>query len=159
MSNAAKFEEKQSLLSNPLLWMVFAFSIVMLLWGFSKDPAGFQLNNTTIYPLCIVFLGFGWVFMMRLSTAIDEVGIRFRFNYLPFAHNDFKWEDVKLVHIITYNPWFTGYGLRLLTRWGIVYNTKGRQGLQIILNNGKPYLVGTQQAIEMQTVLKELGKE
>ena len=157
MNSSIKYEERQSLLSNPILWVVFAFSIVMLSFGFSKEPNGFQLNQA-IYPFCIVFIGFGWIAFLQLTTEIDAKGIRFRFKYLPFAHNDFKWEEVKMVRVITYNPWFTGFGLRLFTQWGTVYNTKGRRGLQIILNNGKAYMVGTQRAEDMQTVLKELDK-
>lgn len=48
-----------------------------------------------------------------------------------------------------------GWGIRLGTKYGTVYNTKGNKGLFILLNNGKKYCIGTQKEDELREIIKE----
>jgi hypothetical protein len=51
---------------------------------------------------------------------------------------------------------FVGYGLRLDTQYGSVYNIKGYHGIRINLKDGKRILLGTQKADEFSQVLNEI---
>ena len=61
------------------------------------------------------------------------------------------WEDIKSTKVITYK--FVGYGLRLGTKYGTIFNIKGSRGLQIELKSGEKVLIGTQQADDMKGLL------
>ena len=48
-------------------------------------------------------------------------------------------------HRITHYD-FVGFGIRKTKKYGTVYNVKGKEGLEISLNNGHKYLIGSQKA-------------
>lgn len=116
---------------------------------FGNNPMsnlGLIIFSVFIFGLIILF----W--FMRLKTEIDSKGIRV--NFSPLAKNYFLWADVKSVKIIDYK--FVGYGLRLSTNYGTVYNTNGNKGLALELSNGKKYLIGTQKEVELQAILRKV---
>lgn len=95
----------------------------------------------TLIPFGIIFL----FWYMKLETEIDEKEIRIRF--IPLVKKTFRWEDIRTAAVVEYK--FVGYGIRLFTSYGTVYNTKGDMGLAIELKNGEKILIGTQKASEL----------
>lgn len=68
---------------------------------------------------------------------------------------------MKKVYVRKYLPLreYGGWGLR----WGIfgsgtAYNISGNMGIQLVLQNGKKILVGTQKAEECRRILEQLGQ-
>jgi hypothetical protein len=49
-----------------------------------------------------------------------------------------------------------GWGVRLWTKYGTVYNVKGNIGLAIELKNGTKFLIGTQKEIELRSFLEKI---
>ena len=47
-----------------------------------------------------------------------------------------------------------GWGIRLWTKYGTVFNIKGKKGLAIELYSGKKFLIGTQKEIELIEFVK-----
>lgn len=86
---------------------------------------------------------------LTLHTEINEQGITMR--YVPFIKKQIPWSTVFSAEIVKYG--FVGYGIRLGTSHGTVYNTNGDKGLAIKLKNGKRFLIGTQRAKELQIYL------
>jgi hypothetical protein len=91
--------------------------------------------------------------LMKLKTAIDGNGIEIRF--FPFVHKRINWVEIKKASIVDYG-FVGGWGIRLWTSYGTVYNCKGNIGLAIELVNGKKYLIGTQKETEMGKILNQL---
>ena len=89
---------------------------------------------------------------LRLKTKIDSDAINITF--LPFVKRRILWQDVVEAKVINYS--FVGWGIRLFTKYGTVYNTKGNIGLALKLRNGKKVLIGTQKAQELKTFLKAI---
>ena len=54
------------------------------------------------------------------------------------------------------NYGFVGYGIRLGSKYGTVYNMKGNRGLAIELNNGKKFVIGTQKEMELKNVVEKM---
>ena len=75
--------------------------------------------------------------------------------FFPLVKKDIKWKDIKDVQVIEYG-FVGGFGIRLGTKYGTVYNIKGNKGLAIELTNGKKYLIGTQKETELKTALKKI---
>lgn len=88
-------------------------------------------------------------FTMKLSTHINAEHIEMR--YFPLVKKRVKWTEVAHADVVDYG--FVGYGIRLFTRYGTVYNVKGRKGLAIELKNGKKFLIGTQRAHDLIQLL------
>lgn len=100
--------------------------------------------------MLLLLLMFG---MIRLTTEFTETFIDIR--YFPFLKKRFHFSDIGSMEIVDYG--FVGYGIRLGTSYGTVYNTRGSKGLSIVLNDGKKYCVGTQKPEEIQTVIGNLS--
>ena len=92
---------------------------------------------------------------IRLKTFVTREYIQVQF--APLANKKIFWPDVAQAEIITYNP-MIGYGIRIWTPHGTVYNVKGRKGLFMILKNGKKVMIGTQRHRELEEVAHSVLK-
>ena len=108
---------------------------------------GLILFSVFIYPLIAFF------YLLQLKTKITSEEISFTF--FPLASKKVNWKDVSGVKIVNYG-FVGGWGVRLWTKYGTVYNTKGKIGLAIELKNGKKFLIGTQKETELKNVLREI---
>lgn len=106
---------------------------------------GFILFSTFIFGLIVMF------YFMRLSTEIDKNEIRI--SYFPFVKKRLSWAEIKSAEVVNYG-FVGGWGIRLWTKFGTVYNIKGNKGLAIELLNGKKFLIGTQRENELDKIVK-----
>lgn len=90
---------------------------------------------------------------IRLKTVIDNEKIQISF--FPFTRKNVKWDDIESVKIVDYG-FVGGWGIRLGTKYGTVYNIKGSKGLAIELKNGKKFLIGTQKEKELNNIIYEM---
>lgn len=104
-----------------------------------------------LFPLLALLL-IGMFLYMRLKTEIDQREIRFSFR--PFVKKRVSWAEVKSARVVNYG-FVGGWGIRLWTRYGTVYNIRGNKGLALELLNGKKFLIGTQREAELQEFLKK----
>ncbi|WP_053975526.1 hypothetical protein [Mangrovimonas xylaniphaga] len=103
---------------------------------------------------CFIFALVALFFVMKLTTRINKSCIEMSF--FPFVKKTTKWSDIKTAQVINYG-FVGGWGIRLWTKYGTVYNMKGNKGLAIELLNGKKFLIGTQKEAELTSILKKLG--
>lgn len=104
---------------------------------------GFSLFNLSM------ILFFKW---MRLETKIDNKGIFMRF--VPFKTKFHTWEEIESISVVNYG-FVGGWGIRLFTNYGKVYNMRGAEGLAIRLKSGKKYLIGSQRVDELTQVVTQ----
>ncbi|WP_160127621.1 phosphoethanolamine transferase domain-containing protein [Kordia antarctica] len=93
--------------------------------------------------------------LMKLNTEIDQHEIRMRF--FPFAKKRVLWTEIKSAEVLNYG-FVGGWGIRLWTTYGTVYNTKGNKGLAIELKNGEKFLIGTQKETELRQFLEKVNR-
>ena len=79
--------------------------------------------------------------LIPLETEIDQKEIRMHF--FPLVKKRYQWTEIKSAEVINYG-FVGGYGIRLWTKFGTIYNTKGNKELAIVFSNGKKILIGTQ---------------
>lgn len=101
----------------------------------------------------ITFLLLGLFFVMKLKTSIDKNGIRMSF--FPFVKKKVDWNELKNIKVVNYG-FIGGWGIRLWTKYGTVYNIKGNKGLAIELKSGEKFLIGTQKESELSNILKKM---
>lgn len=118
------------------------------------EPFGNKpMSNWGLIVFLLIEIGILLLFWrMTLKTHIDEEGIQITF--VPFLKKKFAWKDIQKAEIVNYG-FVGGWGIRLGTKYGTVYNTKGNKGLFILLNNGKKYCIGTQKEDELGEIIKE----
>lgn len=166
------FEEKQKfniILSGVVLLplaVVFGIPVYVLI---SEPEASFReiaLSNGLInlLPLILICLAIVIICSAELKTTITEKEILVSF--FPFLPDKkvIPWEEVKEVFVREYSP-ISEYG-----GWGIPFvqlavskglannralNTRGNKGLQLVLENGKRLLIGTQVPDKLELVLRE----
>jgi hypothetical protein len=105
-----------------------------------------------IFAFC-VFALIALFWFMQLKTEIDQDEIRIHF--FPFVKKRIFWRDIKRAEILDYG-FVGGWGIRLGTKYGTVYNTSGRTGLAIELKNGRKFCIGTQKGSEMKVIVEKL---
>lgn len=116
-------------------------------WGNNPMP-DFGLFIFLGFTLCFAF----FFYYIELRTEIDSRGIRVRLR--PISTQSFSWEQIEYIQLVRYG--FVGYGLRLMTKFGTVYNTRGRYGLAIATREGGRYMIGTQNPKKLAEVLQSL---
>ncbi|MDR1380725.1 MAG: hypothetical protein LBJ47_04515 [Tannerella sp.] len=115
---------------------------------FGNNPmsdTGLIVVSATILASTVLFLS------LTLNTVINEDGIRVWFHPVQFRKKYFSWEEIARVYIRKYRP-ITEYG-----GWE-AYNMSGNMGLQIVLTNGKEFLIGTNNPDGLSEMLKKAGK-
>jgi hypothetical protein len=155
-----KFQEVQRF-TQWWFWLILLGIGGVAVYGIYKqlilgEPFG---DNPMSNPGLIAFsaLIFGTIaffLFVNLKTEIDDKEIRIAF--IPFTKKTISWKDVKKAEIVNYG--FVGYGVRMSSKYGTVYNTKGNKGLAIELNNGRKFLVGSQKVDELNDIIKRKEK-
>ena len=141
------------------LWLIILGVATLPIYGiykqliigekFGTNPLS---NNGLILFSIFVFFLISLFWLIKLTTQINNDEIKIKF--FPFLTKSIKWDTIKNAEIINYG--FVGWGIKIGTKYGTVYNTKGKVGLAIELNNGKKYLIGTQKETELKKLINEI---
>jgi hypothetical protein len=136
-----------ALMIGILLYQVFTGNTV----GNTPASNGLLLGFIFIYYVPMIAL----MYYAKLTIHISHEAICFGWNIPNKDLQKIEWKDVAACEIITYR--FTGYGYRLTKKYGIVYNTKGNKGLQLVKKSGEKILLGTLKAEELQSAINQLN--
>jgi len=159
MQNAPYREEQRFqalwlwLLLGTVALIPFVGLIRQLFMGvpFGNNPLS---DGGLILVTLLTLLPFLLFSITRLRTSIDDQHIDV--HYFPFVRKRFHWSDISDAEVMDYG-FVGGWGVRMFTRHGTVYNVAGSKGLKITLTNGKNYVIGTQKPDELREYLKEEG--
>lgn len=144
------------------LWLLLGGITMIPVYGIFQqmvlnEPFGDQptsdIGLIIIFVLNVGICVFLWMIQLKTTITKEEIVI----NYPPLAKKRFLWSEIEKAEIVQYSP-LIGYGLRIWTSYGTVYNVKGNRGLFLILKNGKKYMIGTQRHRELEDIIKSLLK-
>lgn len=157
MENKFEFTEKQRF-TQWWLWLLLSAVMMYIIYNFIEDRQYFstlELAISILIPILVIIL----FLVIRLETKIDEHGISVRFFPFQITFRHYPWRNIKKAYVRKYSPLaeYGGWGIRLgLFGTGKAYNIKGNQGLQIIFNDEKKVLIGTQKLEEIGTFLLKI---
>ncbi|MES2557095.1 MAG: hypothetical protein V4604_13145 [Bacteroidota bacterium] len=147
------------------LWLILLAVDALFLFGVVQQVVlGNQFGDNPMSDtgLCIVAgmmlvitLIFGF---SQLQTIITEEGVFVRLMPFHFRFRRYTWDQFSNMYIREYSPIteYGGWGLRhSISGYGKAYNMAGKQGLQLVFQNGKKLLIGTQKAEELKAVLEK----
>jgi len=168
------FEECQQ--PNRRRALLFMTPVYLLLIGYCIK---FEQSNVSIILFTVSMIIFIInLFFYHMHTIVDKEGVHINISLLPFYKRtrSFFWEDISEAYIRTYNSIkeYGGWGIRTgmfnfggtnfkIIRFshkkrGDAYNISGATGLQLVLQNGKKVLIGTNNPGELSEILSKLGK-
>lgn len=143
------------------LWLkvILVIPIIIALAGLYQQvvkgiPFGSKpMSNLGLVILLVFSLGLFLFFqMMCLQTRIDSEGISMHLR--PLSKKRIPWSSVKTAEVLDYG-FVGGWGIRLNTQYGTVYNIRGKTGLALTLTNGKKLLIGTQKEHQLSQVIAQ----
>jgi len=142
------------------LWIILIAVGIMPIYGIYKqlildEPFGDKpMSDLGLIVITIfIFALITMFFVLKLKTKINEHEIRMQF--FPFVKKRIDWTAIKSAEVLDYG-FVGGWGIRLWTKYGTVYNIKGTIGLAIELENGKKLLIGTQKEAELRNIIKKI---
>lgn len=120
------------------------------------------MSNEELILVASMVLLFTLMFVaLRLDTAIHYDGIYYRFLPFQWKYRKISWDRIAAAYVRQYEPIreYGGWGIRIgLFNKGQAFNVSGNKGLQIVYDNGKKFLLGTQRPEEIEQVLRQLGR-
>jgi hypothetical protein len=154
------FKETQKF-SQWWLWLILiGIGILPILGIYKQLIIGEKFGDKPMSDLGIiifalfVFSLIAMFWFMQLKTEIDQNEIRMHF--FPLVKKRVNWKEIKTAEIVNYG-FVGGWGIRLWTKYGTVYNMKGNKGLAIALTDGNKFLIGTQKPEELTAILEKIS--
>ncbi len=143
------------------LWLLiittFATPFIIGIFAYYNDQEAFEaistpaIIGTSIFTIVIIT----FFLILKLTTKIDSKKISITF--FPFVNKTIDWREVKSAQVLNYG-FVGGWGIRLFTKYGTVYNVRGNKGLALFLENGKKFVIGTQKETELRAFIEKIGK-
>lgn len=129
-------------LSVAIFWVFTALNLYANRNSFSVTESIFIIGLVSLVTVLI--------YSIEMETIIDEQGIRVRFFPFHINYRYFPWRSVKKIYVRTYAPLreYGGWGIRGFLGRGKAYNIRGNQGIQLLLQDNKRLLLGTQKSME-----------
>ncbi|MEK9612959.1 MAG: hypothetical protein VW080_03435 [Flavobacteriaceae bacterium] len=151
------FNEKQRF-TQPWIYFILVGMAFLPLYGmYQQFIVGKPFGNNPMSNWGLILFSVGMflfvalLLSIKLQTVITNQEIRVRF--FPFVKKNISWTNIKKAKVVHYD--FVGYGIRLGSSYGTVYNIKGAIGLALQLRNGKKLLIGTQKEEELTQLLSQ----
>jgi len=147
-------------------WLILLFIVLNLMFLFPLfqqlilgEPFGDEpTSNGELILISLLTLGISAVFFIfRLDTEISEEGISARLFPLHRKFRHFAWKDIQQIEVRQYKPLreYGGWGIRY-GKNGKAWNVSGNQGIQLVFQNGKRLLIGTNDAESVRDVVNQL---
>ena len=144
-------------------WIIFIALYVLMFWALYEQLIAKDLKGmlAIIFSVAAIVIFNITIVLMKLETEIDETKIAFKFRPYHKKQIVIDFKEISKLYIRNYKPMkeFGGYGIQRSIRNGRCYNVSGRIGLQLLLQNGKKVLIGTQKPKELEQVIDKLKSQ
>lgn len=123
-----------------------------------------NLNNVIIATI-IIILANGIIFMFKLKTRIDDIGIHYQFFPFHIKMKTIPWKKIKYAETRTYDALseYGGWGLKGGLFWkkekGTAINVSGDKGIQLTLADNKKILIGTHRRKDVDIILAKYSNK
>lgn len=151
-----------------LRWLVnitMAAAVLLSVFALRKEFAG-QNPPDTPRLITAVIAGIGvpiliavLFFSLKLETEVRSDGLYVRYIPMHIHFRRFTPDDLSECYARQYKPIreYGGWGIRCgLFGRGRAYNVSGNKGVQLVFNNGKKLLIGSQRAEELEQAIRSI---
>lgn len=160
--SAAVFEEEQSF-SRIWVWIPVALGAILVCYHFFEhiafdvsfdNPSSPQWILWLVWPL--VGVGIPILFyVLRLNVYVYRRHLYIRFR--PFVSRRIHYSEIRSCMARSYRPIleYGGWGIRWRPTRGMAYNVSGKEGVQLVLTDGKKILIGSQRAEDLARAIRK----
>jgi hypothetical protein len=132
-------------------WLLFIYQVIY------KKPFGSNsAPNAVVWTIWLVFgIAFPLFFLvLRMTTEVLEDAVVVRF--IPGNRRLIRLEAIQSFAAREYRPMreYGGWGIQHSRKHGTAYSVSGNRGVQLVLNNGKRILIGSQEADRLADALR-----
>lgn len=145
------FKESQKF-GSTILWclrVLTAATLIGSMFVISMWGEDIFLLLAILFCALTVSLPYLLIEVSSLKTEIDKHAIQV--NFRPFTQKRYEWADIQSANIVDYG-FVGGWGVRVGTKFGTVYNTQGSMGLHIVVKDGTNVVIGTQRPNDLSGV-------
>ena len=129
--------------------LIILYGGVVVLIGYFNVLKGF--NNPFALVALIVLLAI-LKFFSSLTVTVDDQVIKIQFG-LGVLRKIFPLKDIESYAVVK-NPWYYGWGIRYTPR-GWLYNVSGFSAIELQMQNGKRYRIGTDEPDNLAIALSD----
>ena len=128
--------------------LIIIYSFVLAVVTYQVLISGFDLIAAWVLVLMVIVMAL----FATLTVEIDEEFLRIRFG-IGLIRKKLALREIKSCRIVK-NRWYYGWGIHLTPR-GWLYNVSGFDAVEIIMESGKKYRIGTDVPDELEkSILK-----
>ena len=152
------FKEEQHFTRTWLMALI-CIIVILITITLTKNFINGKIDFLTyLYMLSVVLIPCALIFISKLKTRIDETGVHYQFYPIHLKMKPIFWQDIKYAETRTYNALleYGGWGLKtgiFAGKKGMAINIKGNIGIQLILNDNKKILIGTQKKFDADSII------
>lgn len=162
MHSKLNFSETQKF-TQWWIWAILCSIVLIPGYGiYSQEILGktFGNNPTNSFNLAIILFAFVLLLLLfmrfRLKTKVTMQFVEVEFR--PFVKKKWSWDEIEEAAVINYG-FVGGWGIRIWTKYGTVYNVKGNKGLYLKTKKGKRYCIGTQKEENLRQIVHEINRK
>jgi len=139
--------------------------MVAVCWlALTKTASRQVAGGTFVIFFCLVLMvilpvGIAVLFLMlKLEMQVRRDGLYVRFFPIHIRYKKFERKALLEYFTTTYSPVrdYGGWGIRFGAK-GKAYNVRGSQGVQLVFNDGKRLLIGSQQPDKLIAAMESMG--
>ncbi len=140
-----------SLLRIALLISLFIF--LLFAWVIQRDTESFEDDPETI--IVIVFASFLMIVLLSLFHSLtveednDSLTVKFGIGLIS---KRISFKQIQLCETVTM-PWWRGLGIKKIPG-GWMYNIAGRDAVELTMNNGDKFLIGTNEPEVLTSMIR-----
>ncbi|MDX9790417.1 MAG: hypothetical protein RBT61_06290 [Candidatus Kapabacteria bacterium] len=129
-----------------------------------EDAESSEIIVSSIIGIVTVSLILFLLFLTRLEVFLGTDAIEHRFFPFQIKFRKLLYTDIREYSSRKYSPIleYGGWGIRYAFKNGWAYNVSGNKGVQIVKNDGKRILFGTQNPdeffLKLDTIMKKMKK-
>ena len=143
-----------------LMLVVTLAVLVLFAWlqitARAEPPSVNSGTNFAVTAIMVLIL-FILASFITLTVTIDENCLRIKFGYGVFRKR-FSLKEIVSAKAVR-NHWYYGWGIRLwLWPYMWIFNVSGFDAVEIVMNNGKIYRIGTDAPEELANAVKQAGR-
>lgn len=162
MSDYVIFSEKQrfidSVMMKVVLLVILGIDLAVLFIIKKTMPQDQQLMVLLpVLAVMVILVVLAYLFSLKVKVLTD--GIHYHFGIGEGSFKTITWDEIKSCEKRTYSaiPEYGGWGIRFGPS-GKALNVSGNEGVQLILNNDKKLLIGSQKSDELLHAINEAKK-
>jgi hypothetical protein len=143
------------------LFFVASMLIGVVIMVYAKATSGAPNEPSILVAAALAFLLLGLAalfFVVRLETEVRRDGLYFRFFPIHIRYKKLGAANLVDSYARHYRPIreYGGWGIRCGFKGGRAYNVKGNRGVQLVLDDGRRLLIGSQKPHELAEAITSL---